>query len=358
MTFPPFSDFQYAFGEPILTALLKQRPEDFVVHEIMDFQPSGEGEHLWIWAEKKGQNSEWLRQQLAKRFNLPIQAVGMSGKKDRQAVSRQWFSLHLPGKQTPDLSQLNLPGVHVLQQARHAQKLKMGSHVGNQFQITLRNLQGLPREKLQDEIETRLKQIQQYGAPNYFGEQRFGHGLSNLEQADKLLRGKLRNVPKHLKGLYYSAARSWMFNHVLSQRLSQNALSEHLLGDVYLTNSDSRPLLPPQNATQDELLARQSQALQQGWQTTAPLAGDGSLGTQSDALALEEAVFSPFTQWIGSLQRARIRTDRRAIQLKPENLSWQWHTTDGQTDLTLTFVLPKGSFATAVIREIVRSGQA
>ena len=104
---------------------------DFKVFELLPFEPCGEGEHLFIHIRKTGANTLFVARQLAKYFNVKETLVSYAGLKDRFAVTEQWFGVHVPGKQTYDLSDLIIEGVEVLTYKRHNKKLRTGALSGN-----------------------------------------------------------------------------------------------------------------------------------------------------------------------------------------------------------------------------------
>ncbi len=112
----------YSNTPPACTAALKTHPEDFVVTEDLGYSFSGDGEHQFLWVEKKLANTAWVAEQLAKFTGLPLRNVTYAGRKDKYAVTRQWFGLHAPGKPDFDFSGLELEGVKILKQERHNKK--------------------------------------------------------------------------------------------------------------------------------------------------------------------------------------------------------------------------------------------
>lgn len=328
-----FAQFARAYGEPLTEAALKTEPQDFVVEEVLGFELSGEGEHLWLWIEKVGQNTDWLVKQLAKGLNLPTAAIGYAGKKDRQAVTRQWISVQLPASREPALmARLNtLPGVSCLKTQRHSKKCKVGDHFANHFQLVLRFSASLTTA-LQSQLNQRLQQLAQRGFPNYFGEQRFGHKMQNLQQGVLFLQNPRCKVPRHLKGLYLSALRSALFNVALSHRIVLGNWQTPLEGEVFL----------------EEAVSGQSENI--SFALTGPLPGDGELGSEQAVLALEEAALAPFESWRQGLKQARLTPERRALTCLPQALNWQF---DSEQTLTLRFTLPKGSYATMLVRELL-----
>jgi hypothetical protein len=126
-----------AHGEACGTAVLKAVAEDFQVDEVLDIPLTGQGEHLWLWVEKRGLNTEEAARRIARAAGLPLKAVSYAGLKDRQALTRQWFSLHLPGKADPDLGAATGPELSILRSARHSRKLQRGAHAANGFTLRL-----------------------------------------------------------------------------------------------------------------------------------------------------------------------------------------------------------------------------
>ena len=118
----------------------KQRCEDFIVKEDLGFELTGEGEHVCLWIQKIGENTQYLARQLAKFANIPARDVSYAGLKDRQGDTWQWFSLQIPGKITPDFSLFESEGVTIHKVIRHNKKIKTGALDGNYFSITLREI--------------------------------------------------------------------------------------------------------------------------------------------------------------------------------------------------------------------------
>ena len=112
-------DWPRAQGLPRCSAIIRKRPEDFLVEERLGFEPEGEGEHCWLQVEKTGLNTAELVQRIARLAGVRRLDVGYAGLKDRNAVTRQWFSVHLPGQPDPDWAPLESEQVRILETARH-----------------------------------------------------------------------------------------------------------------------------------------------------------------------------------------------------------------------------------------------
>ena len=334
------AELNYFYGKPTVHGLYKQQYEDFIVIEELGFDLTGEGEHILVYLEKKDCNTIYVAEQLAKYVGISVKNVSYAGLKDRQAVTQQWFSLHMPGKETPDFSQFDLAGCRILQINRHNKKLKIGALKGNRFKIILRNLSD------KQAIEPKLNLIKQYGVPNYFGEQRFGREQNNIIQAIKWASGEISVKDRKKRSFYLSAARSAIFNQIVSQRIEQNIQQTVLDGDIlqlsksnswFVSNSDELPLL--------------QQRLQNGEiNITAPMVGDSSLGTASVALEFETSCLKRWSCFEELFKKERMATIRRSILLRPEQFEWQWIS---ENDIEISFYLPSGCYATSVLRELI-----
>lgn len=238
--------FQRVYQSLNISAKIKSQTDDFIVEENMDIEFSGEGEHCWIYIKKRECNTDWVAQQLAKYCGVKKLAVAYAGLKDRHALTSQWFSVQLPGKPTPDWAEFETSfsapesdeSVRVLQCFRHNRKLQRGALKSNTFKITLRELSDTS-EKCFELLTQRCDEIAGSGVPNYFGPQRFGRAYNNLEQATKLFSNPRYKLAKHKRSLYLSAARSWLFNSILSERISNKVWNSRLPGDVYMLDGKS-----------------------------------------------------------------------------------------------------------------------
>ncbi|KAA0874683.1 tRNA pseudouridine(13) synthase TruD [Nitrincola tapanii] len=330
----------YLYGEPQAEALIRHQPEDFRVDEILGFEPEGEGEHLFLQIEKIGENTDWVARQLAKFMGANPREIGYAGKKDRHAITTQWFSVKHPIKApNPSWGLFNSPTIRVLQQVRHSRKLKLGSLQGNRFSIRLREVTH-PQEVLQ-----RCALLEQ-GVPNYFGEQRFGHQLGNLIKGEAMLAGQLKERQSHKRGLYISALRSALFNQVVSERIQQGRWSQVQFGDVLMLNGSQSCFL----AT-DDLLELEQRLYQQDVHLTAPMWGVGPLMTQAEVAEQEARLAQDWSVWTQGLEGLGLKQERRAMRLVPQALQVE---RIGEQDLLLSFTLTSGAFATSVLRECVK----
>lgn len=345
------------WGEPTATGCLKRVPEDFLVEEVLGFEPQAEaGEHLWLQVRKRGLNTDLVARELAGVLGVRPDAVSYSGLKDRHAVTTQWFSIHLQGA---GQGQVGWPlaeavqtvetvaGVgeyQVLHSLRVARKLRRGTHAANRFVITLRDVQG-DRDTLID----RLVCLRDGGVPNYFGPQRFGCDGRNLAQGLALLadrRAGRRRRRDNRESLWLSSLRSALFNQVLGLRVEQGSWNRCLPGDVL--QLDGRGSFFQPDAGVDDWSAR----LQAGLiHPTGPLPGEGPAVVAGVVAALEAEALAPWQGIITDLTALRVPAQRRALRLRVENLTWSWPEVD---ELRLDFRLTAGSFATSVIEQLMR----
>lgn len=333
-----YLNLPYAYGAPCAQARLKSEPADFQVEETIAFSLSGEGEHLWLWVEKQGENTDWVAQQLAKWAGIRLRDIGFAGLKDRHGITRQWFSLYLPGRENPDVSEFQFDSIRILQQVRHQRKLQTGGLSGNRFILTLRDFTGE-----QAETEQRLEQIKTQGVPNYFGEQRFGRNEHNLVMAQRLFDGELTRLRPAQRGLYISAARSFLFNEILAERVRQQSWNQAWSGDVFQLEGSDKWFVDDGST---ELVARVNEL---DIHPTGALVGAGELVTQQNALKLETQVLSKHQPWCQALADLGLKQERRALRVLPKNLNWQW--LNNQT-LQVSFDLAPGRYATVVMREL------
>jgi len=334
------TDLPFAFGGPPLAGVLRTAPEDFEVEEDLGFEPSGAGEHLMLWVEKRGANTEWVARQLARVAGIGPVGVGFAGLKDRHAVTRQWFSLHLPGREAPDFAAHPIEGVRVLDARRHARKLPRGALAGNRFRIVLRELRGD-----RDAAAAVLARIAAEGLPNAFGEQRFGREAGNLERARAMFAGA--RVDRAERGILLSAARSVLFNRVLAARITDGSWNRLREGDVAQLDGSGSVFGP---VVLDETLAARCAALD--LHPTGPLWGEGDPRTAGAVRELEDAVAAADAGLAAGLAAAGLRQERRALRVAVGGLAWRFD----DDRLELSFRLPSGAYATALVRELATTG--
>lgn len=332
-------ELPHAFTQLPVSAEIRTVPEDFVVDEELGFSPTGEGEHAFLHIRKRGRNTEDIARILARQSNVPRKAVSYAGLKDRNAVTSQYFSVHLPGKNDPDWQDMADSSLEFLSINRHRKKIRRGGLQKNGFQLLLREFDG--NKEL---AEQRLVQIKNSGVPNYFTAQRFGHNANNLHHADEMLMNGRRIKDRFKRNIYFSAARSWLFNLLLAERIRSNTWNKAIQGDSMML-SGSRSCFHID--TIDEEIRKRVDELDIS--PTGPLWGRGSSMLTAEAAEVETASLSDWQCWKEGLEKAGQQMARRSLRMPVTDLSWNW---PEENQLELKFSLLPGCYATAVLREL------
>ncbi len=303
-----------AWGNACGTGSIRVRPEDFQVSELLGWAPSGSGEHLLVFLEKRGDNTDYVARRLAEMVGCRSMDVGFCGRKDRHALTQQWFSLPCPAAAERSFLEQLSQHWRLVAVDRDQRKLRPGQHQANRFRIRVHELSADV-----DTLGQRFEEVVEKGCPNYFGPQRFGHGGANLQSALELNPEKLNNRKARASaGILLSAARALMFNDWLGRRVEA--------GDwLSVSPGDPRP------------------------EPSGPLFGDDASGA-SGVLAEKELEFAAqYSHFMTLLRQTRMQAARRALVLKPLNCSLEWAT----GAVRFGFDLPVGSFATSVLNELL-----
>ncbi|WP_249978695.1 tRNA pseudouridine(13) synthase TruD [Vreelandella olivaria] len=332
------------FGEPKL-GQYRAQPEDFIVDEQLDFTPEAHGEHVWLRLEKRNQTTLDVVKILSRLCKVTPRDVGYSGMKDRVAVTRQWLSVHLPGREAPaDLgTSLEALGITVLEQARHPRKLKRGVHRTNHFCLKLSG------DAVQaDDFVQRWEALCKEGVPNYFGPQRFGPGGRNLQRAEAAFAKGWRKRDDR-QGMLLSTARSFLFNELLSARLGDGTWCQPLPGDTLMLDG-TQSVFGIENVD-DSLINR---AAELDIHPTGILWGVAQKkiiqGNTENAIAAYEAdLVQQYPALCEGLEKSGVKRAQRALRVRLVEPELRWESAAVQ----LSFALPRGSFATAVVSELI-----
>jgi tRNA pseudouridine13 synthase len=328
-----------AHGGPAGSARLRAAPEDFVVREWLGFEADGEGDHLLLKVRKRGANTMWVAKQLAKIGKIHPRDVGFAGLKDRDAVAEQAFSVPARSAVGTDWLGVTGDGFEVLSAERQRRKLKRGALKGNDFVLVMREFDGDAAD-----LEQRLQTLASQGVPNYFGPQRFGRGGQNIAAALAWFSGEGAAPERMERGFALSAARSAIFNAVLAERVQAASWNRLLDGDVVNLNG-SGSFFPVQSV--DDTLHERCRQLDV--HPTGPMwHGDSLLSTGAIA-ELEAGVAQRYQALASGLAKAGLEPERRPLRVPVRELSWR---IEG-SDVHLQFRLQRGSFATAVLHELI-----
>lgn len=349
---------------------VSDHPDDFYVHELPKYFPSGEGEHTMALVLKMGRTTEDAISSLSRGSGVSARDIGYSGRKDKQALTTQWISLPT----TPDQVNSVDDQVVVLLAAPHHQKLKLGHHLGNLFAIRVSEVTDL------DALEEGLARLKR-GIPNYFERQRFGrtyykvrpdsdyqpprdatgrplqdpnnHATDNVDTALRLLRDpRQRGHGKRTRyhKLALSALQSAMFNLWVGERIKDGLMERVILGDVCRKIGGGTFYSTDPDIDTERLRCGEIEVL-------GPLVGPKLFPAQELARAREESLYLRWgltAEMRSSLGRTW-RGDRRSLLLKPQNLTAtvELGALGDVRHVRLLFRLAPGSFATALLGDLI-----
>ena len=316
--------------------VIREAPEDFVVEEVPLYLPEGKGSHLYLLVEKRSLTTRDLVTTLMGE-GVSETSIGVAGLKDKHAVTTQWLSL--PLRYESAVSALEaLPGVRVIERSRHGNKLGIGHLRGNRFRVTVRRTEPGAAEA----AEAALGDLASRGAPNWFGPQRFGRFGTNAYDGWRVLRGESVPGGHRLKRFFVSALQSLYFNEVLSERVRAGLYETVVRGD-WARKHDTGGTFLVEDETSE---AGRAQALEIS--ATVPLYGRKVKPSPDRAGEIEAAVLEKLgLRWSDFTSR---RGDRRLTRI----LVTDPHVEETDDGFTLAFGLPKGSYATSVLREVMK----
>lgn len=332
---------------PGIGGTLKVIPDDFVVEEIPAYAPSGDGQHLFLWIQKRDLPHDLLLRRLAKTLEISPDDIGFAGIKDRRAVTCQYVSV--PGTCAARVSDLESDELHILKAVPHGNKLRTGHLRGNRFKILVRNVVPHAAERTHPIAEI----LRQSGFPNYYGEQRFGHDGETLNLGLNLLTGRKspREIPypkrKFLLRLALSAVQSDLFNLALAARLRDGLLHTVLEGDVLEVIESGGKFVG------DDPMSEQARLNQGELAVTGPMFGMKMLcprgipaGRESRLLEESGLTLEHFGNYAQLLSGAR-----RSFVVRPTELT----TTPVDDGIQFEFSLPSGVYATTLLREFMKN---
>ncbi|MEM7234946.1 MAG: tRNA pseudouridine(13) synthase TruD [Planctomycetota bacterium] len=389
---------------------IKARLEDFIVGEVPLYEPCGEGEHAYLEIEKRDLSTFEAVERLAKALRKDPRDFGFAGMKDRKGITRQYISIS--GVDPKRARELDLSQIQIRSVTLHRNKLRVGHLRGNRFFIRVHGVKATP-----EQVDAVLSRLESGGMPNYYGPQRFGvrgeaHAIGkSLLQGDSqaataailgrpsdvennpdvvssrylfeqyrwaealrripisyrderrmlqylLLKGEdyqgaVKGIRHNVFKLYLSAFQAHIFNTVLERRLAKNGekLEEFVLGDVAFLHRNGA-LFTVENVEELKERAESFEISPSG-----PIIGSKMLGPgpglaheiESEVLAAENLASESYKV----LDSHQLMGSRRPLRVKPEELEWEL---DGE-DLKLTFFLPRGSYATTLLRELMKNDE-
>lgn len=324
---------------------VKASPEDFRVDEIPAYLPRGSGPHLWLRVEKRDRTTRDVVRALARALGVPERDAGCAGLKDRAAVTTQWLSF--PAARDPDPAALGGDGFRVLEASRHDNKLRTGHLRGNRFAVAVRG--GDP-----DRARACAEALRRAGLPNYFGAQRFGAEGDNADLGRALLLGRADDPrvrraarDRFLRRLVLSAWQSRAFNSWLAERIADGLFATALAGDV-MKKLDSGGIFVCEDPAADAARVAAFEISPAG-----PMFGHKLRPAAGEALRREQRVLDAEGVTAADLARGGGETEgtRRAGRIP---VAVEIAPLPGADGCLATFELPKGSYATVVLDELVK----
>jgi len=344
MTFDPLAAPPFWTADlPGIGGHIKSSPDDFEVEEIPAYPPSGTGDFLYLWLEKRGMGAEYFVRQIARRLDLPVGEIGTAGLKDRHAVTRQMVSVPVAAEER--LGRLDGDGIRLLNASRHGNKLKPGHLHGNRFRILLRGVGAEAAERL----PPLLARLRSDGLPNFYGPQRFGRDGETVRLGFSLLRQEKAAVPRSpfLRKLALSAAQSALFNHYLARRLTDGLLRRVLLGDVLAKWPFGGMFVAEDLEREQERFDRREVV------SAGPIFGRKTFAAAGKAATREEATLQDAGLTVAAFHGfgKLVQGTRRHNLIYLDDLAGAVE----EEGVRLHFTLPAGSYATILVRELTKS---
>nr|WP_136250540.1 tRNA pseudouridine(13) synthase TruD [Ningiella ruwaisensis] len=357
---PEIARWTRLHGAAIGKAAFKIKPEDFIVQENLGFEPTGEGEHHFLHVQKRNVNTAYAAEVFARFSGIPLRDISYAGRKDKYALTEQYFTVYQGKHAAPDWNSFSHPDINLLSATRHNKKLKTGALQGNTFIIKLHEFAPIDSENagnIEKAVANRINTIAKEGVPNYYGQQRFGemHTANgtvyngNLHLGMRMAEGEvIKNRNK--RSMAISALRSFLFNEIVSNRVSQQLHETILSGDaLQLAGSNSFFICDANKQAKGQNEEELNERLRQrDIFITASLAGKGKALVEEEALKFEQACLNDHENILRTLVSAGLKQERRPIMLYPADLGW----TLKENELELRFSLTSGAFATSVLREL------
>ena len=345
---PELNIYRFDLGVlPAITAGLpgtggetRREPEDFRVVEMPSYLPSGEGRHAYALIEKRGLATLDVVKALQDR-GVPERAVGFAGRKDKHAVTLQWFSVY--EEHEDELHSLSdVDGIIILEKSRHTNKLGLGHLRGNRFEIRVRN----PHPDWNGLSSAVLEKIAASGLPNYFGPQRFGSFNDNAIEAIRLARGESKARTRRSYRFYLSALQSHVFNHLVKARMERGIYGRVLSGD-YAQRHDSGGMFVVEDGDVESPRAERLEI-----SSVLPLFGKKAKLSNEEAGTLEREVLEESR--LAWYDFRTLTGARRVSRIIPSDVAME----AAEDGYMVKFTLPKASFATCLLRELLKDAEA
>ena len=320
---------------------LKQQPQDFIVEEIPAYEPCGEGEHLFLWIEKTNVDHISLMKHLADTLNIGLHDIGIAGRKDRVAITRQFVSV--PATCSALVAAVDRDRIRVLSATQHRNKLRTGHLQGNRFDILIRN----PIDSVESIARDWEERTSRFGFPNYFGIQRFGANANSVVEGLALLSGKRSRTNRQQKKFLISAVQSMLFNQVLGDRIASGQTDSVSLGDVMQVR-ESGGLFVVEDIERETCRQTNREIV-----ATGPMYGPKMRTSVGEVAGREDEVLQRWNLTVTDFARFKkvASGTRRALLEWPNELELM----EESNGLRLRFCLNSGVYATTMLRELMKN---
>ena len=325
---------------------IRREASHFMVEEVPLYEASGEGIHLYVNITKENMNTRDVQIQLAKLFDLDPSEVGKAGLKDRYAITSQTFSIVFDGVQPEPMDvvkiiEQNIP-IKVNWAKYHTNKLRAGHLKGNLFKIIITD----PDENALKNATSIAEKIHKFGFPNYYGVQRTGERGENILQGWLILKNRKRLGDRWLRKYLLSSYQSYLCNRYLAERVQRKLFTELLYGDVAKKHDTGGIFIV------EDIELEKKRFDDKEISFTAPMFGYKMKEGKYVAAELEKNILDSVSITNDDFRRHSVKGTRRIARIFPE-----FKISEESEGLRLSFFLPKGSFATTVLREFMKNDQ-
>lgn len=329
-------------GLPGIGGAIKSSPEHFQVDEILPYEPCGEGEHVFVTLRRAGWNTADVAAFLALTFKINAMDVGWGGRKDRQALTTQTFSLLLPISLSDEriTGELSETPFDILKVTRHRNKIKTGHVAGNRFRILVTGAHADALERSMPIVE----RLERHGVPNYYGPQRFGHNMTNLDRAAALL-ASAKSIRGRKNSFLVSALQGALFNQWLTDRIQRGDFGRLMDGDVAKKTDTGGLFVVDDPVEANERFDRGAIV------HTGPIFGHKMMSAEGLAGQYETELLDRFELSSVTFKKLRAQGTRRTSLLRTIDLT----VTAEREGMWFTFNLPSGAYATTVLREFMQT---
>ncbi len=325
---------------------IRQKSSHFVVEEISLYEPSGEGIHLYMNITKENITTRDVQLKLAELFNLDPSEVGKAGLKDKYAIATQTFSVVFDGEQPEPEDVIRIVeaelSVKVNWAKYHGNKLRAGHLEGNRFTVTVTDV----TDEALENAKKISEQIHKIGIPNYYGVQRTGKEGENIIQGWLILKNKKRLGDRWLRKYLLSSYQSYLCNRYLAERVEQSKFSTLIHGDLAKKHDTGGVFIV------EDLETEQRRFNDKEISFTAPMYGYKMRQSQYEATELENKILDSVAITEKDFRKHHVKGTRRLGRILPK-ISLN----ENPEGLEISFTLPKGSFATTVLREFMKNDQ-